>query len=474
MTKRPIPTAKRNSLAGLALTTVTGFAIAAAAAGAKAEVRREAAKEAVKPGVSGENLIALIDRSEAGDDKGLRAAQVLISDPGIRAVVDARLAASRLDLIGVRTAMAKATRFGVPEKLRAIAIATEAGAAFACGDYVLAAADSASWMALPEGTDPIHNSSDIQQMRAVAEQLASVPRQTLVQKRPGSAKTWRDKATLLRAGVLIEGRQQEVVIDTGANLSVITESTAQALGLRVTGGASVRSSSRTAVSVRLAIATRLDIAGSTFRDVAFLVMKDADLQLPLPGGYAIPAIIGFPVLKALGTVTFAPTALTTERRPRAATGEANIVASGSNLFVMTQVNGVQVPLHVDSGASSTTLGPRFAAEHRALVAGLARRTVRSAGAGGATEETAAALKDAEVSVGGVTRRLASVDVTPAIADGTGSYGALGQDVLGSASSYTIDFNEMSLVLEPQTGRRPVTSRRRGEAAGWLEVGLRCC
>lgn len=440
------------SLAALALLGATGSVITAAPADAR-EVRRAAANEARMRGDTDANLVALIDRSEAGDNDGLLAARGSISDPGIRAVVDARLAAARLDLPSVRIAVAEATRRRTPARLRAIALATEAGAAFACGDYALAAADSAAWMALPEGTDPIHKSGDIRQLRVVAEQLASTPRQTLARKRTGSVPTWRDKATLLRAGILIEGRRQEVVIDTGANLSVITESTARALGLSVSGGASVRSSSRTAVPVRLAIAKRLDIAGSTFRNVAFLVMNDADLRLPLPGGYSIPAIIGFPVLRALGRVTFTPAGFTTDRGPRAAMVGPNIVASGSDLFVMTQVNGVRVPLHLDSGASSTTLGPRFAAEHPALVAGLTRRTVRSAGAGGATEATASVLKDAVIAVGGVTTRLASVDVDPASADGAGSYGAIGQDILRSASSYTIDFKEMWLSLAPATGRR---------------------
>ena len=405
------------------------------------------------------SILQLLDRSEAGDTATLREARASVRDEGVRSVIDARLAAARLDLAGTRAAVDRARRIGVSPQWLAVALATRAGAAFAAGDYADAEMDSAAWLALPIGTDAIHARGDIEQMRTIAGQLARLPRQGLPVRHGGAAPTWRDKARLLRTSVTIDGRRQEVVLDTGANLSVLTESTARRLGLRIAGGSSVRSSSRSAVPVRLAVATRLEIAGNTFHNVAFLVMSDADLRLPLPGGYDIPAIVGFPVLQALGRVTFRPDALVVGTARPVAAGP-NLVASGSDLFVRATVNGLEVPLHVDSGASNTTLGPRFGVDHPDLVARLERRSTRSAGAGGAIVGEASVLRDATVEVAGVETKLPTVEVTNPVAGAAGYFGTLGQDVLRRAGGYTIDFERMTLTLDRADAVPPVRSGAR--------------
>jgi len=406
-------------------------------------------------------LLQAFERSEAGAIDPLREALRAMPDPAIRAVIRMRLAASRLDLPGVRSEMRGLTRLGVQPNWRAIARATEAGAAFACGDYALASLDAGAWLDLPDGTDPIHTRSDMEQMRAIAAQLARTPRQATASNRAGSTRTWRDKASLLRATVTVGRVSQEAVLDTGANLSVVTETTAKRLGLTVMEKADVRSSTRAAVPVRIAIAPRLEIAGTSLTNVAFLVLKDADLSIPLPGGYEIPAIIGFPVFRALKQVTFTTGSLLLGGDRTDLAIPSNLVASGSDLFALASVNGIAVPLHLDSGASHTTLAPRFVAEHPGFVAGLERRTVRTGGAGGITEGSAHVLRDAGVAVGGVTTSLPAVDVADGAPSVTGHYGTLGQDVLRAAAGYTIDFERMTLTL---TSADSAPARSAGDAA----------
>ncbi len=391
-------------------------------------------------------LITALERSEAGEIEALGKARMAASDPVARAVIDARLAASRLDIRAVNAALARAERSRLQPKWRAILLATRAGTAFATGDYALATKDSAAWLALAVGTDPIHRRDDIEQLHGIAERLAYLPRQSIDRAFPGSVSTSTDKAALIRATVSIHGKRQEAVLDTGANLSVVTESTAKALGLEVFSGGNVKSSSRAAVPVRLAIARHFEIAGTSLRNVVFLVLNDADLRFPLPGGYDIPAIVGFPVLRALGRATFTRTALVTGLAVRSTKG-ADLVASGSNLFVRARVNAIAVPLHLDSGASTTALGPRFSKEHPALVSGLGKRATRSAGAGGAVSGTASVLNDVEVEIGDVRTHLPAIDVAGAAGTEPGNYGTLGQDVLRSTGSYTLDFKRLTLTLE---------------------------
>lgn len=396
------------------------------------------------------DIIRLIERSEAGDVVSLRAASPGIVDRGLGAVVDASLAASRLDLPATRAARRVVEERRLPPRWRAMTLATEAGVAFATGDYGLCARDSAAWLSLPAATDPIHLRSDVAQMAAIAAQLAHLPGQRTDASPPSTSPTWRDKAGLVRTQVRIGGMPQDAVVDTGANLSVVSESAARRLGLATVDGGSVRSSSRDAVAVRLAVAKRLDIAGTTLSNVAFLVLRDEDLRLPLPGGYDIPAIVGFPVLRALGRVTFTPTSLTTHGDTPPSGLQAPLVASGSSLFVLAEVNGLGVPLHLDSGASATSLDKRFAAEHPDVVRGLETRSTRSAGAGGAVEGRAHVLRDAVIEIGGVGTSLPAVDIetsSPSSSNEAGNFGTLGQDVLRSAGgSYTIDFGRMTLSI----------------------------
>ena len=79
--------------------------------------------------------------------------------------------------------------------------------------------------------------SEIDQTYAVASSLGDAPAQKLLRLGTGKAfPTWRDKVGLTRTHVSINGIQQEVVFDTGANLSVITQSAAKKLGLKVPEG----------------------------------------------------------------------------------------------------------------------------------------------------------------------------------------------------------------------------------------------
>lgn len=438
---------RRHPIVALALLAASGSAVVTLPETARGQAPHEPRGAAIPSEAAYASLVELFERSEAGDINAPRTTLASADDPDIRAIIEVRLAASRLNLPAVRAAMRRVRERGVAPKWRAIAIATEAGAAFACGDYSLAASDGAVWLQLPDGTDPIHTRSDILQLQAIAAQLAQMQRQSVIRRHSSSSPAWRDKATLVRTMVTIDGRRQEVVLDTGANVSVLTETTARMLGLEIVDGASVRSSSRAAVPVRLAMSRRLEIAGTSLRNVAFLVLKDSDLRLPLPGGYEIPAIIGFPVLRAMGRVGFTPTSFFGGRRAGPSARGTPMVASGSDLYVITRVNGIEVTLHLDSGASSTTLGSRFAADHPAFTANLGRRATRSAGAGGAVEGTASVLRNATVEVGGVRAKVPAIDVITATGDAPGNYGTLGQDVLRAASGYTIDFAKMTITLD---------------------------
>lgn len=163
-----------------------------------------------------------------------------------------------------------------------------------------------------------------------------------------------DKVGLTRITFSVNGRSQEAVVDTGANLSVLSAAAARRLGVTVLeGGTDVGNGVQGTVPTRVGIAARIEIAGTVMTDVPFLIIEDANLTFPqVPGGYHIPAIIGLPELRALGRVRIEQAGRFVVLPPAEA-GAPNLVASGNDLFAEVSIDGRPVPLHLDTGENQT-------------------------------------------------------------------------------------------------------------------------
>lgn len=203
-----------------------------------------------------------------------------------------------------------------------------------------------------------------------------------------------------RTQVMINGEAQEAVLDSGANLSVVSATLAARLGLRRLGKASVGSSSRAVIGVEVAVAYLLEIAGLVLEHVAFLVVEDAQLDMPLPGGYRIDAIIGFPVFRAMGRVRFNHDGTLL---PEPGKGEPvvapNLFLAGSDLLVDGRVNGIRASLHLDSGGNTSSLARSFLVAHPEALQGLKKSKQRVGGAGGVSERAVVLGSDVKVGVG---------------------------------------------------------------------------
>ncbi|MGH8085269.1 MAG: aspartyl protease family protein [Lysobacter sp.] len=396
---------------------------------------------------------ALLSAAKAGDLASLEAGLKAIADPALVALAQARLAASRLD---TATADRQLERYWADDRRDRAhdgeAWSIAADIAFADGDYAGAAAATRRWAALLAKADPREEAAGVAQFHGIASLLAAAPRQAIVKRDPRRIATRRDKAGLLRASVTINDGGQDAVLDTGANLSVVSASTADRLGLRILDGAgSVGSGSREQVATRLGIADRFEIAGVTLSNVVFLVLDDAQLEMPLPGGYRIDAIIGFPVLRAIGRMRFGADGSFTPQAASSATGPAldNLHVVGNDLFVELSVGGMPVALHLDTGAPASLLSTRFVQRHPEVPEGLERRKQRNAGAGGTTTQDTAIWKDVRVDIGNhaVTLPELAIAVSDSMDVETRTFGILGLDVIGAFDAYTVDLDAMSFEVE---------------------------
>lgn len=385
---------------------------------------------------------------DASDGEVFHLASVLprIEDPGLATLARARLAAARLDAAEANRLVERYLADGrrTPAQ-RALAWPIAADASFADGEYRKAAEAAHAWeQALAAQGATTEDGAAALQMAVLADQLAQAPAQRVDVYAPKSETVKRDKVGLPRSHASINGKPQEVVLDTGANLSVVSLSTAHKLGLRLLdGAASVGSASRQAVATRIGIADHLQFAGLSLSHVAFLVLDDDQLKMPVPGGYQIDAILGFPVLRQLQRLEFtADGRLLPSRSDAAKPGEGNLRMAGSDLYVEVMLDDLPVAMHLDSGGAFSSLSSHFAAEHPGVVKGLKSKQEHVAGAGGARVRQSATWPNVRVRIGDQQSVLAAMTISLSDAGNVKEPNVLGGDILQSFDHWTIDFPRM--------------------------------
>ena len=97
---------------------------------------------------------------------------------------------------------------------------------------------------------------------------------------------------------------ESLILDTGANLSAISFSLAQRLGLKLSNASATSNGiAGRRMTIRTAVIPEVRIGAARLRNVAVIVINDRDMIVPTLH-YRIPGSIGFPVLSALGRITF--------------------------------------------------------------------------------------------------------------------------------------------------------------------------
>lgn len=396
---------------------------------------------------------AAIEDAEAGDVFALERTRSSITHPALSAVARARIAAARLRAAEATTvARAVASDDAASPEQQSSAWAVLADASFTAGDYADAATAVEGWQAALQRHDaPRKDIDDAGRMGALAFALSSAPRQQVEALVPRTVPVRTDKVGLSRADATVNGHSQEAVLDTGAGLSVVSRSTAARLGLRMLEReATIGSAARDAVPTRIGVAERFEFAGLELRDVAFLVLEDSQLELPVPGGYRIDAIIGFPVLREFKRIRFDRSgSMTPEPGAKPSLAAENLRIVGNSLYVDARFRGIPVAMHLDSGGPRSSLSSRFSQRHAHVVEGLETTDERLAGAGGATTRRSAVMRDTALQVAG--KRAALPELSIVVEDGdveAENFGLLGGDVLNQFAWWVLDFEAMTFELGP--------------------------
>ena len=396
-------------------------------------------------------LDGLFEAASRGDMAALTHAAQSARDPELRVLLEARLAVARYDAARATNPTVRALAAGGEPDRRRAALAILSMSAYASGNFAEAASTGRSLADAQAAAGNSESAAATERSWRLAALLAGQPDQRIegaVAQATIPASV--DRAGLPRIAISVNGIAQDAVFDTGANFSVLSAETARRMGIVVLGDeARVSNGVDGTVPVRVGIADRIGVAGTTLRNVPFLIIDDSQLTFPIPGGsYEIRAILGLPVMRALGRFRMESAGRFTVLPPAVGIGAApNLHASGNDLYVEVEIDGRSVPLHLDTGANHTTLSDLYAAAHPGTVAPLATSEAQSRSAGGQRTQRVASWPNVRLKLAGRDFILPRLQVAlPGDAPPHRDYGTLGSNALRTFRSYTIDFASMRLDL----------------------------
>jgi len=287
--------------------------------------------------------------------------------------------------------------------------------------------------------------------RALWSLLQHYPDQLIWYRRPG----------ILRCAVVegnmfipieVNGAPANLMIDSGASISMIKESEARRLQLEVQevspDAAKLYGATGGEAGFKAAVAVRLKVGKCQFSNVSFAVLRDDQFDFPAMYGGAL----GLPVLVALQTLSWSVGNKLCVAYPGGGPNvlRANVCFDGPEAVTQAQFEGQNIALVLDTGNGMTILGPAFARRFPDFVNKYGcEDSVLLRGVSGSAQVESRCLSRVALRIGGFEAMLNSVHVLlePTTPNSQWLLGRLGLDALMQARRFAIDFHSMSLVLE---------------------------
>jgi predicted aspartyl protease len=293
---------------------------------------------------------------------------------------------------------------------------------------------------------------------ALARILTATAPQTISWHGPVRLKTSDNPIGSRVAELVVNGVRAPWLLDTGANQSVVTRTFAERLGVTTLPGVAPLGSGVTGhqVSVRVAVLPTMQVGGAALTNVVLLVVDDENLRISSgPNTYQIDAILGYPILKALGVVTFTRDEFLAGEAAEPTDGGVQMYMRGLTPAIECDVDGRPLLFTFDTGASSTDLSVRYYELFRHQAASWKRQVVESAGAGGSIRQDTYLQPRVAMKVGTSTVTLTDVSILPVRMNAGVDilFGNLGLDFVDSFESASLNFTTMMFSVGARRGIR---------------------
>jgi clan AA aspartic protease (TIGR02281 family) len=299
-----------------------------------------------------------------------------------------------------------------------------------CSDLRMRNANAA---AAVECADAVELGSDDAQAAANSATLRDVPpiaaigaaRVALTPNRLGSRDTT----------VIVNGVGAPWLVDTGAQITVVSSSLARRIGLNLLHGPVTVHSTTGFAKGNLAVIDRLHIGAAEVENVPVLVLPDAQLKIADLVAFGRVAWLDAGATLALGDDAPSPP----PGSPRLYWHEEGI---GVPVSTALGVRGA----HLDTGANDTYLrAPAHALLTPAIEATAAWRRGKVGGAGGVMDTNEKVYPQISLDVAGVPMVFRNISLSEADNEGVAR---LGDDMLERLSSLTLDFETMRIAVRP--------------------------
>lgn len=257
----------------------------------------------------------------------------------------------------------------------------------------------------------------------------------------------RNAVGLLAIEVAAGAAASSWIVDTGAELTTIPESTATKLGVRMLkGSATIATSTTIQVAGHLGVIDTLSIGTARVRHVPVLVLPDTMLRLP--GGSVMPGILGLPILAAFRQIAWVNRGSTLclgadACAPASAFGAKTLPMywTGGSIGVPVTLGSTQRPAQLDTGSNAVELSQAgFKELSPAQIASAKERSGRIGGAGGILNVKSLTLPTLDFNLAGVPVHDTNVPVNRQ-RKGAGRVGGI---VINQLDLLSLDFDRMTI------------------------------
>jgi tetratricopeptide (TPR) repeat protein len=296
------------------------------------------------------------------------------------------------------------------------------------------------------------NSSDVQNMRPMFAAFSRYPDQSIGKKhstRVSGATVSREWLTI---PVSIHGKALNWGVDTGANMSAISEAEARMLGLPIGDEqADFHDANGGSATMRTTVVDSLRIGNVEIRNVPFMVMSDSqppfnDMEL------GRRAILGFTFLSALRAICWTSDGTFQIGLPSDSNenNKPNLWFDGLSPVTRIRFQDRDLDFAFDTGdGAGTQLWSRFSQDYAMLLKEHGTKSTRKVTQmGGSQERDIVSLPELQLQVGGLDTVLKPAEVFSKPVGDDSRYGLLGMDLLTQARKVKVDFRSMTVQLLP--------------------------
>jgi hypothetical protein len=146
-----------------------------------------------------------------------------------------------------------------------------------------------------------------------------------------------------------------MIFDTGANVNVVSESSAKKLNFRILPNAVVyvMGATGTRNASKIAIADQGFIENIEFKNAEFIVFPDSLLTFA-NGRYKINGVIGFPIIMRFESIRFTDSLIYIPKDPIAGANIPNLFIKGDDYIIDVAYKNKKLPFFFDTGNSNTS------------------------------------------------------------------------------------------------------------------------